>query len=378
MSNTTISKQTFLGCLCQGSQCSNNHRKNPKKSQSISKGPYPQIVPMMCPKPKNSNFRQHCNPQRYTRPSSHVYIRNPEMQGGSRLLPKKTHCYKPNSLKHKQGWFSLSPKCLPFNMANCCFSSLPIKKTNSLQKQTTPKCTKQEIFHRCFNGISTFIIQSTQNNQRKTLQFKTQIHGHLICCLNQQILTHKCQHCQIHIFSMPNCCSFLPTQRNSLDKGSSHKQNSTQLHTISIFLKRSSQENTLQRSIKQQNSTKQTPQNSPQTQSRCCVIRSCSWAPQTFICQRLYSRSRWTFHPTLSSHLSGCLRTSQTRILLIVIRVCHSNNFSNWCYKSTSTIPKLNLKTKKQEKFRPHDYQIQSHSFFRIFYFSIQKYFSKI
>ena len=112
-------------------------------------------------------------------------------------------------------------------------------------------------------------------------------------------------------------------------------------------------------------STKQTPLNSPQTLSRCCMVRSCSWPPLTsksrgpFICIRDF----WTFISHFS-FVSGCLGTSQTRILLIVIRICHSNNFSNWTNKSTSTIPKLNLKTKKQEKFRPNEYQIQSHFFF--------------
>jgi hypothetical protein len=236
------------------------------------------------------------------------------MQRSSSLLPKKTHTYKPNSLKQKQVWFSACPKCNTFNMANSCFSCLPIKETNSLQKQTTPKSTKQEIFHGCFNGISTFIIQSTQNNQRKTLLFKTQIHRHLICCLNKQILTHECLHSQIYIFSMPNSCCFLPAQRKPLYKSCCQKQNSTLLHTIFIFLKRTPHKNTLQRSIKHQNSTKQTPLNSPQTQSRCCMIGSCS-RPQniflrikrigTFIRQSLF----WTFLPTPSS-VSGCLRTS--------------------------------------------------------------------
>jgi hypothetical protein len=245
------------------------------------------------------------------------------MQRSSSLLPKKTHTYKPNSLKQKQVWFSACPKCNTFNMANSCFSCLPIKETNSLQKQTTPKSTKQEIFHGCFNGISTFIIQSTQNNQRKTLLFKTQIHRHLICCLNKQILTHECQHCQIYIFSMPNSCCFLPTQRKPLYKSCCQKQNSTLLHTIFIFLKRTSHKNTLQRPIKQQKSTKQTPQNSPQTQSRCCMIRSCGRALNIFL--RIISIGTFirlglrpsasaqslfcTFLP-LPSSVSGCLRTS--------------------------------------------------------------------
>ena len=293
------------------------------------------------------------------------------MLRGRCLLPKKTHCYKPNSLKHKQRWFSPSPECLIFDMANCSFSSLPIDKTNSLQKQTTPKSTQLEIFHSSFNGICTFIIQSTQNNQRKTLLFKRQIHRHLICSLNQQILTHQCQHCQIGVFSMPNSCSFLPSQRNPLYKSCCQKQNSTLLHTIKVFLKSSSQKNPLQRAIKQLKCTKLTPLDSPQALSRCCVIGSCCGPKILILLPEIRIRGplvssgteRLLFLPTplRKSFVSGCLRTSQTRQLLIVIRVCYSNNFCNWCYQSTCSIPKLNPKTKKLEKFRPHDYQIQSH-----------------
>lgn len=50
MSNTTVSKQTFLICLCLRSLPSKKHRKNPKNRQSISKSPPPLVLPMMCPK----------------------------------------------------------------------------------------------------------------------------------------------------------------------------------------------------------------------------------------------------------------------------------------------------------------------------------------
>jgi hypothetical protein len=47
----------------------------------------------------------------------------------------------------------------------------------------------------------------------------------------------------------------------------------------------------------------------------------------------------------------------------------HRHYFRYWCYKSSCTISKLNQKAKKHIKFRPHNYQIQSH--FQTKYFSI-------
>jgi hypothetical protein len=211
MSNTTISQQTFLACLCQGSLSPNNHRKIPKQGQGVAKRPYPQIMPMVCPETKNSNFRQHCNPLRNTRPCSHVYIWNPEVQRSCCLFPKKTHSYKPNSQQEKKRRFCLCPKYQVLNMRESSFPGLPINESYSQLKQTTPKSTKLEVFHCCFNGVSTFVVQSTQYYLRETLLFQTQVHSHQICGLNQHILTHLCQHCQINIFSMPNRCCFLPS-----------------------------------------------------------------------------------------------------------------------------------------------------------------------
>lgn len=269
------------------------------------------------------------------------------MQRCSCLFPKKSNGYKPNSSQQKQRRFCLCPENLIRKTRNCCFSCLPVKKSNSLQLQTTPKSTQQKIFHRCFNRISTFIIQTTLNNQRKTLQFQAQIHGHLVCSLNQQILTHKCQHRQIHIFSMPNCSCFLPSQRYPQYKNGCQKENSTQLQTICIFLKTTSQKNTMQRAKKQQKSTKQTPKNCPITQCRCSVIWTCCWVFRDISIK--HRRNNFSF------------------------LVCNSNHFCNRRYKTTSTIPKQNQKAKKQKKFRHHNNQIQSHKIFLFLKFLLIK-----
>jgi len=294
------------------------------------------------------------------------------MQRSCSLFPKKTHSYKPNSLQHKQRRFSLCPKCLIFKMTNSCFSCLPVKESNSLQQLTTPKSTQQKVFHSSFNGICAFIIQSTQNNQRKTLQFQTLVHSHLICSLNLQILTHKCLHCQINIFSMPNRSCFLPSQRYTLYKYCCQKQNTTLLQTICIFLETTSQNNSMQRTIQQQKSTEQTPKNCPIAQSRCCMIRSSCWmllSLGSFAPRPQRGRaSPLKIHRVESAIYPMCINALRVQstlrsLLLITILVRYSNHFCYWCNQSTSTIPKLNQKAKKQEKFRPHDYQIQSHTF---------------
>ena len=189
MSNTTISQQSFQACLCKGSKGPNNHRKNPKKSQSTSKGGSPLCLPMMSPERENCNFGQYCNPQRYTRPCTCIDVRYPEMLRSSCLFPKKSHADQPNSQQQQQGGFSSCAFPNIFNNRNLCFSSLPIKESNSQQQQTTPESTQQKVFHCCFNRVSTFRIQSTQNNQGKALLFHTLVHRHQICDLDRQALS---------------------------------------------------------------------------------------------------------------------------------------------------------------------------------------------
>lgn len=221
MSNTTISKQSFKICLCQWRNCSNNHRKTSKKSLCISKRTSPNGMPMMSPKTKNCNFRQNCNPQRDTRPCTHVYIRNPKMQWSCGLFPKQTSCYKPNTKQQKLRRSSSCSIYLIFNMRQMSFSCSKINKAYSLKQQTTSKSTQLKIFHCCFKRICTFRIQTTKNNQRKTLLFHAKIERHQICCHNLHILTNQSLHCQIYIFSMTNSCNFLPSLRNSQNKSTS-------------------------------------------------------------------------------------------------------------------------------------------------------------
>ena len=259
MSNTTISKQSFQACLRKRSKTSNNHRKDPKKSQRCSKGAAPLCLPVYSPESKNSNFWHHGNPQRNTRPSSSVNVGNPEMQRGCRLFPKKSHAHKPNTQQLEQRRFPTSPFCNVFNNANFGFPSLPVDKSNPQQQLTAPKSTLLEVFHCSFNRKSTFRIQSTLYHQGKALLFHALVHGHQICCLNQQILSHLGQQCQINIFWVANCCSFLPSIRNPQYQKSSQKQSATQHRSIMVFLKRSSQINTLQRSVEHQCSAKKAP-----------------------------------------------------------------------------------------------------------------------
>lgn len=97
MPDTTISKQSFQACLGKRGKTSNNHRKNPKESQSTSKGAPPQSLPVYSPKSKNSNFGHYCNPLRNTRPCTSINIGDPEMQRRCSLFPKQSHAHKPDT-----------------------------------------------------------------------------------------------------------------------------------------------------------------------------------------------------------------------------------------------------------------------------------------
>jgi len=351
MSNTTICQQTFLPCLCLRSQRSNNHRKSPKQHLGIPKGNHPLLMPMMCPESQNCNFRQYSNPLRNTRPRSHINIRNPKVKRSCCLFPKKTHSNKPNSLLQKQRRFSLCPESQIFNVRKCRFSCLPVNKSNTLLQLTTPKSTQLKVFHSCFNRICTFVILSTQNNQRKTLLFQTKIHSHQISPLKKHVLSHQCQHCQIHIFSMTDRCCFLPSQRHPQYKSCCLKQNSTLLQAVCVFLKTSTLKYTLQRPIKHQKRTKNTPKYCPGRLSRSCMIRSC--------CRMLQS-----------IHSSIQKRSRAVRVFfLFLVFISNSNLFCYRSHKSTCTIPLLNKKTKKQKKLWPQNYKIQSHFVIHLFEF---------
>jgi hypothetical protein len=146
---TTVCKQTLNICLSQGCNSSYNHRKCSKQSQSTTKRHAPNCMPMMSPKSKNCNFRLYCNPQGYTRPSTHVDIRNPKVQRSCCLFPEQSSRDKPNTKSSKQRRRCSCSLDNLFNMRQRCLSSLPIDKTNSQKGLTTSKSTQQEIFHCC-------------------------------------------------------------------------------------------------------------------------------------------------------------------------------------------------------------------------------------
>lgn len=338
MSNTTVCKQSFQMSLRLWCNCSNNHRKSSKKSQSTSKISRPNSLPMMSPKSKNRNFRLHSNPKRYRRPSSLINIRDPKMKGSCCQFPKQTSAYQPNPQCQKQRRFASCSVYLIFKMRKISLSCLPIDKTNSLKQQTTSKRTLLKVFYSSFQRISTFRIQSTKNNQRKTLQFYTQIKRHLICCLNLQILTNLSQHCKINILSMTNRCNFLPTKCNSQNKSTCSLQNNAQLKRITVFQKCSTLNNSMQRIRNQDKTRKQTPQNCPQSQRRHCMIGASCWSKIFFFSVfKIQKRMSFFF---------------ETR---------NNKYFRNRQNKIPCSITKQNKKTKKQVKFWPENNQIQSH-----------------
>jgi hypothetical protein len=175
VSYTTVRELTFNICLCLRSNSSYNHRKCSKQNQSVTKRHTPDSMPMVSPKTKNCNFRLYSNPLRYTRPRTHVYIRNPKMLRSCCLFPEQSSRDKPNTKSSKLGRIISSSFYNLFNMRQRCFPSLPVNKPNSLKQLTTSKSTQQKIFHCCLKRISTFGVQPTKNNQRETLLFHTKI-----------------------------------------------------------------------------------------------------------------------------------------------------------------------------------------------------------
>ena len=342
MTNATISKQTFNVCLSLRCNSSNNHRECSKQSLSTTKRQTPNNMPMMCPESKHCNFRQYCDPQRYTRPSSHIYIRYPKMLWSCCQFPQQSSRNKPNTQSSKQRRIISCSLYDLFNVWQRSFSSLPVDEAYSQKLLTTSKSTQQKVFHCCFKRISTFGILTTKNNQRETLLLHAKVQRHLISCHNLLVLTHQSLHCQIDIFSMSNSSNFLPSIRYSQNNASSQKQKSTLAQTVCIFLKRSSQKNKGHWTCNSQLKRKKTPNNCPQCQSRNCVVRSSSLK-----------------HTELS--ISFVFFVSQSVLDIALRLISNCQNFSNRSYKISSTKSKLHKKTKKLEKLRSKKNQIQDH-----------------
>jgi hypothetical protein len=184
VTNTTIRKQTFNIFLCQRCNSSYNYRKCSKQRKIFSKKRTPKPHPMRSPKSENCNFWQKCNPLGYTRPCSHIYIRDPKMQRGYCLFPKLSNRNKPYTNSTRQRPCISCSFTKSFNMRLRSFTNFPINKTNTLKSKTTSKSTLQKIFYSSFKRKSTFCIRTTLNNQRKTLQFHTKVNSYLICCYN--------------------------------------------------------------------------------------------------------------------------------------------------------------------------------------------------
>lgn len=368
MTYTTIRKQSLDICLCLWCNSSNNHRKCSKQSLSTSKRHIPNNMPMMCPEPKNCDFRQNRNPQGHTRPCPHVYVRNPEMLRGCCLFPKQSCRYQPNTKSSQQRRSCSCSLDNLFNMRQRSFPCLPINKTNTLKQLATSKGTQLEIFHSCFKRICTFGIQTTKNYLRETLQFHTKVKRHQISGHNLLVLTNQCLHCLIDIFCMANKSSFLPTIRYSQNKTSSKKLKSAQTLTVSIFLKTPTLKYKVHRTSYCQLKREKTPKNCPQSQWGSSMIRSS--------CLVSTSKSVGKVRPPIS--YGSCPTGRHLQLCSIIcgvfsfrslasngkMLISYCQNFSNWSYKVSCTLPKQNKKTKNQKKLRSKKNQIQTHLLF--------------
>lgn len=351
MTNATISQQTFNIGLSLGCNSSNNHGECSKQNQSITvtKGirSIPNCMPVVSPKSKHCNFRLYCNPLRYTGPCTHVNVWYPKVQRSYSLFPKQSNRNKPNTKSSKQRRIISSSLYNFFNMGQRSFSSLPINKAYPLKQLTASKSTQLKVFHSCLQGICTFRVQTTKNNQRKTLQFHAEVQGHQICRHDQQILTNLSLQSLVDILCLTNSSYFLPSIRHSLDNCPCKKLNSSQLQTITIFLETSSQKNEMQRTRDCQLKTKKTPSNCPQCLCRYSMIRS--------------STSIWGIITCLIYFAISFLVSTDAITREISILISYSQNFCYWTNKIPSTLPKQNKETKEHKKLRSKKNQIQGH-----------------
>jgi hypothetical protein len=149
MTHTTIGKQTFNISLGLRRNSSNNHRKCSKHSQRSSERHIPNSLPMTSPKSEYCNFRHNGNPQRHTRPRSHIYIGYPKVLRCCCLFPKQSSRNKPNTKSCKQRRIISSGAYNFFKMGLGGFACLPVNKTNSLEQLATSKRALLKIFHSC-------------------------------------------------------------------------------------------------------------------------------------------------------------------------------------------------------------------------------------
>lgn len=216
------------------------------------------------------------------------------------------------------------------------FSSMPIQKTHSKQKLTTPESTQQEIFHSCFQRVGTFRMKSTQNYLRKALQFQAQIHGHLVYRLNKQPSTKNRKKSQVHKFGVCNQSNFLPMKRNPQNQTRPYKKRRNQHQTIGVFLKTPALTKTFHGNPEKNQSTLNKLNSSPPCQHRTSMSRSPH--RHIYLDRLLY----W-----------WCFSTDRKSL---------NKMFCDWGHHVMASIPQLQKQRCHQILFRPHLYQIQCHA----------------
>lgn len=337
VTNRTISEQTFQIALSQRGNSSNNQRKSSYSSLKIEVGisftktkeekgltwekichilmypialnPFfkkerrkaPEWSPRICPKCKDSNFWNKSDPQTYTRLSPYQDIRNPQMKRSDCKFKKNTESDQPNSKRGKKERCQTLPFILSWTLAQSCknfmksnqrsFSSILIEKRGSKQKLTTSKSTLQKVLYSRFERISSLVfvfrMRSTKNNQRESLLFKTKINCSQIRRKNKKVPPKQCLQRLVNVFSLPNSSFLKPSMRNSQNKSTCSQQDNTLSSAGNIFLKTSSQRNSISlwsreqkivlgkrktRRVKHLKKREDTQCDSPLILSRNCII----------------------------------------------------------------------------------------------------------
>lgn len=348
---TRKSQQAFQSGLSQWSKHSNNKASASEKlKQGTSKTNGPYAMETTCPEKQNLNFWQCTNHQSYTAPSPHINVCRPHVQRSLGQLPQQAQTYKPKPQHCQQ--FGVVTFCTRayqhgqqfLNGTQFCMCSLTVQQTNSKQQKPTAKCPQQEIFHSSFNCIRGSIIHPTQNNNRKALEFQTNIQTHQIYGIAKQMNSKQKQKSQIDIFQVHNSSPFLPRILQKQENSSLTPQKALNINCPKITTKYPPRHQTNQRAIPKQTNHQKTNSHCPHVQMTLNMQRSRN---------RLFIFVNWIVHS--SPTFRGQYRAGQ--LCWRIYFLCY------WIIQRTATIPNKPQKTNKKKSLRRPNNNIQNHNF---------------
>lgn len=340
ISYTRKSQQTFQGRLSQRSKPSYNKTSPPKKPQSSrTVTNSPNVLETTSPEKQHLNFRKSADHQSNTTPCPHINVSCPHVQRSLSQLPQQPQSNQPQP-KHCQKVRSCTLVCrIKYSkkflnrtqVSHCC---LPINQPNSQQKKPTTKSPQQEVFYSSLNLVRSSIVHPTKHNNRKTLQFQTNIQAHQIHTVAKQVDSQQQQKGQINVLQMYNTCPFKPRVLQKQDNACLSPQKANNINALKVAAKHASRHQATKRGVPQYNKHKKTNSYCPHIQMATNVLRPAN----TTTC---------------------CLFKVP---LLCRLNAGHQYFFTNRNIQRSAPIPKKQKQLEQQKGFRSPNQNIQNHT----------------